>query len=98
VLLFEILGDLHSPAHHNGPFLATKINFTDMNKASMGQGADKAGLGVLMEHMNFVMQQDSDHGLLLRSLQTLMKQASPITQTSLQEKGKHMLTPFYKLP
>jgi len=44
------------------------------------------------------MQQDSDHGLLLRSLQTLMKQASPITQTSLQEKGKHMLTPFYKLP
>ncbi len=44
------------------------------------------------------MQQDSDHGLLLRSLQTLMKQASPITQTSLQEKGKHKLTPFYKLP
>lgn len=37
VLLLEVLGDLHSPEHHNRTFLASKASFTDMNKAWMGQ-------------------------------------------------------------
>ncbi len=41
-----------------------------------------------MEHRDVAMQQDTDHGILFRSLHTPMNQTSPVTPNIVSRKGK----------